>query len=244
MPEKFDYNSIPVGYYDAVYHLAKGIQSKWHHLKFAHILEILPRKGRHCDIGCAAGTFIGTCNYSELSSTGVDISDLQINYAKEKYHSATKKFMTTNENFDNLPSESFDIITIIELIEHLSPQDIEKLLVNAEKILKPDGKIILTTPNYASLYPIIEFFVNKLGKVSYEEQHITKLTPKKLRAIIPPIFQITRLKTNLGFAPFSAFIHWNLADFINKIEAKLLNHLNYGNIIICELQKSTPNNNS
>ena len=34
MPSDFDYDTIPVGYYDNVYRRRRGIQSKWHHMKF------------------------------------------------------------------------------------------------------------------------------------------------------------------------------------------------------------------
>ena len=37
--EDFDYNSIEAGYYDRVFHKRAGIQSKWHHLKFAPIRD-------------------------------------------------------------------------------------------------------------------------------------------------------------------------------------------------------------
>jgi len=33
----FDYDSIPVGYYDLVFQRRCGVQSKWHHLKFQHV---------------------------------------------------------------------------------------------------------------------------------------------------------------------------------------------------------------
>ena len=33
----FDYDALPAGYYDQVFHRRRGVQSKWHHLKFAQL---------------------------------------------------------------------------------------------------------------------------------------------------------------------------------------------------------------
>ena len=43
----FEYSSIYSGYYDRVFHRGKGVQSKWHHLKFKLIRERLGEGRRH-----------------------------------------------------------------------------------------------------------------------------------------------------------------------------------------------------
>ena len=37
----FNYESIPVGYYDSIYKRKKGIQSKWHHIHYNLVKRIL-----------------------------------------------------------------------------------------------------------------------------------------------------------------------------------------------------------
>ncbi len=234
---QFDYNSIPVGYYDEVFHRQSGIQSKWHHIKFREVAKKLPMNGQHCDIGCAAGTFIGNFTNENLSSVGIDISELQIEYAISKYKSNKNNFLLTTPNFSNLPTDYYDYVTSIELIEHLNYDDINKILINIHKILKPGGRLILTTPNYKSLYPLIEFFVNKLGRVSYEEQHISKFTLQKLINIIPNNYKLIQCETRVGFAPFLAGFNWLMPDYVNKFENYLFNKINYGHILFLELEK-------
>ena len=180
---KFDYNSINPGYYDRIFHQRKGIQSKWHHLKFSHVQSLLGDYGDHLDIGCGPGTFIGLLDENKRS-IGVDVSALQIAYANQHYGTPVHKFVPVTDN-EPLPfsEESFDVITIIEVIEHLSWPVIITMLKKAYQLLKKEGRLIITTPNYRSLWPVIEFVINKTKPVTYEDQHISKFNKKKLKEI-------------------------------------------------------------
>ena len=90
-----------------------------------------------------------------------NISEKQISYANKKYRTDSKKFL----QFDKvIPFEdnSFDSVSMIELIEHLSDDEIANLFQQIYRVLKKGGKIYITTPNYLSLWPILEFFLNKI----------------------------------------------------------------------------------
>ena len=83
----FNYDKIPVGYYDKIFKKEKGIQSKWHHTHYNYVKKIMGSYTKHLDLACAGGTFIGNLSDNK-KSFGVDISIKQINYAKKFY---TKK---------------------------------------------------------------------------------------------------------------------------------------------------------
>ena len=61
---------------------------------------------------------------------------------------------------------------MIELIEHLPPADARRLLAEARGMLSPQGRLVVTTPNYRSLWPLIEWGLNRVSRVSYEQQRI------------------------------------------------------------------------
>jgi SAM-dependent methyltransferase len=44
-------------------------------------------------------------------------------------------------------TRQFDVITILEVIEHIPPGDVAKLFQRAAELLKPGGNIIVSTPN-------------------------------------------------------------------------------------------------
>ena len=127
----FDYQGIPVGYYDEILHSGGNIRKSWHLQKFERVLEALPERPHQTllDIGCFAGTFLSLVPKSRFETQlGVDILPNQIEYANRVHGTAFRKFRTIKnvETFDNI-NESFDCITLIEVIEHLDSKEIHDL---------------------------------------------------------------------------------------------------------------------
>ena len=67
---------------------------------------------------------------------------------------------------------------MIELIEHIDNRDLNHLLKECKRVLNKNGNIYLSTPNYLSLWPILEFFLNKVSPVDYKHEHINKFNKK------------------------------------------------------------------
>ena len=230
-PADFDYDSIPIGYYDEVFRREHGMQSKWHHQKFKRVREEFPATGKHVDVACGPGTFVGTLPPS-IISTGVDISAPQVNYARQHYTSANRSFRTMVAGALDFPDASTDVVTSIELIEHIDEQEAIRLLRECSRILKPSGKMVITTPNYAFLWPLIELGLNRLGKVSYAQQHITKYTPAKLRHLLTDVgFAQVKVEACLWSAPFAAALGWNFSDTIARLEPDFVTK-NLGHLLI------------
>jgi len=219
----YNYDAIGPGYYDEVFRRNAGIQSKWHHLKFAHVRRQFPADARdHLDIGCGPGTFIGTLP-SSLHCVGTDLAQAQIDYANREYGSDTHSFLCVRAGAMPFDDASFDVVTLVELIEHLERPVIEGLLVEARRVLRPGGRLLLTTPNYASLWPLLEKVVNAKAPVTYEDQHISFFTPARLRTLLRDTgFADVRATTFQGVAPFVAGLHWKLADRVQIVENPLL----------------------
>ena len=221
--DAYDYASIDPGYYDAVFKRGAGIQSKWHHSKFRHVRRQMPADyERHLDIACGPGTFIGTLE-NNAYSLGVDLAEPQIQFAQREYGTESHEFKVVPAGKLPLEDESFDIVTLIELIEHLEYPVIEELLAESKRVLKPGGRVVLTTPNYGSLWPLLEKIVNARSEVSYEDQHITFFKQKRLLALLQGLkFTHCEVSTFQGVAPFLAGINWKLADVVQNIENPLL----------------------
>jgi ubiquinone/menaquinone biosynthesis C-methylase UbiE len=202
MKKKTDYNKIVTGYYDLIYKKKKGIQSAWHHIKFNFIKKKIDKKIKHLDIGCGPGTFIGLIKKAE--SIGIDISKNQILYAKKNYSNNHKSFYVFKKKIP-LKDNSIDTITLIELIEHLNKIDLAKLMFECMRILKKNGKIIITTPNYFSLWPLLELILNFISPISYKHQHINKFDKKKLKNfLINHNLKIDKIESFILISPFLA----------------------------------------
>ena len=140
---------------------------------------------------------------------------------------------------NNIPfkKNSFDSISMIELIEHLPKGEILKLINESHTKIKPGGKLYITTPNYRSIWPLLELIVNLTSEVSYEDQHITKLNKKKLLDLIDlKKFKVTNISTYIFLSPFLAFFSFRLAISFLKID-NFLTYFFPGHSIYLELEK-------
>jgi SAM-dependent methyltransferase len=222
--EPFDYERIPAGYYDHVYRRRKGMQSKWHHLKFRRVARELDGCHRVLDVGCGPGTLAG--NFPQHEWVGADVSTRQVAHARTTYGSQGARFY--NRSPSDLPDDErdFDAVSMVELIEHLDPLLLANTLDDALDRVMPGGKVVLTTPNFHSPWPLIEAVLNRVSDVSYDFQHINKFTRFRLRALLEAhgLERVT-VEPYLCLAPFAASISWGLADWVAAKEHALESRL-------------------
>ena len=116
-------------------------------------------------------------------------------------------------------SKYFDSISLLEIIEHLSDRKISKILNECYRVLKKDGKLFITTPNYYSFWPILEFIINQFSDVSYEEQHINKFNKKKLISFLGKYnFTIKKITSYIFFSFFFAMFSFKFSLKLVKID--------------------------
>jgi len=121
---------------------------------------------------------------------------------------------------------------MIELLEHLAPEDAVRLLRQACSLLSADGTLILTTPNYRSLWPFIEWGVNLSSPVSYEQQHINKYHRSRLvHHLADAGYHDVTVKTVVGLAPFAAVLGPGPARWLEALESGVGN-LGCGNLLL------------
>ena len=157
-------DEVPPTYYDDVYRRNRGIQSKWHHLKFARFKRDLPAGADHLDVGCGPGTFIGTLS-PERRSTGVDVTREFLDIARSRYGGPNKIFAEMTAESLEFDDNTFDVVTCIEVIEHIGEAGVTRLLGEIRRVLRPGGLLLTSTPNYASPWPVVEAGVGLVWKI-------------------------------------------------------------------------------
>ena len=110
--------------------------------------------GSHLDIGSGTGNLIrrirqqydltsSACDYTdefmELDDVNVDIVDL-------------------NDGLLPYPDNSFDLVTFTEVAEHL--ENYHAIVHEIHRVLKPNGVIIITTPNILNMKSRMRFLTN------------------------------------------------------------------------------------
>lgn len=251
---RFDYDSIPVGHYDAVLRTGRPSRRLWHLSKFERVLDSLesletgrdPRERSILDIGCFAGSFLSMVGEERFGrQIGVDILPEQVAYANAHFGTDYRKFIhiDTVAGLGALEG-SFDCVTLIEVIEHLNRVEIAELLEQIAGKVRKGGTLVLTTPNYASAWPAIELLLNRVSDVSYEEQHITKLTyfgiEKTLSEIYPRFadeFSVSAKTTTHFVTPFLAEISFRGARALSRMVPYRKWHLPFGNLVLLVLRR-------
>lgn len=130
-------------------------------LRYKKVVGHIPEDSVVCDIGCGydAG-FLKKISYFIKQGIGLDKEVADFKGANLEF----KKIKV----FKDIPigNETCDVVTLIAVIEHLDhPQEILK---EAFRVLKEEGKLILTTPTPMAK-PILEFLSFKLGLVDKNE---------------------------------------------------------------------------
>lgn len=246
-PPRFDYGGIPTGYYDEVMRTGHPVRRCWHRQKFERVIAALPQgEGISIlDVGCFAGTFLSLVPSRFSRQLGVDILPVQVAWATDRHRAPWREFQTieTLAELETL-GETFDCITLIEVIEHLNADEIRSLLRSVASLLNPGGRFVLTTPNYASAWPMVEFVLNRLSDVKYEEQHLTRFRfpsfDRRLRMLAPEFDEAMELdlKTTSHFlSPFLGVISERLAMRASRFRDPERWHLPIGNLILARYRK-------
>ena len=101
---------------------------------------------RVLDIGCAGGAFPKAASDLGFSVTGVEPSSWLAEYGKKTYNLDIRTGLLSEQEF---AKASFDIITLWDVIEHLTDPD--EVIRQVNHLLKDKGVLIVNYPNYASL---------------------------------------------------------------------------------------------
>lgn len=94
------------------------------------------------DIGCGWGDFEEVLEQEKIPYLGIDVNKEAIEICKKK--GLNCRLQKLNQ-WNNETIKQFDVITLFQVIEHL--QNPLPLLQSAKKLLKPNGIILITTPN-------------------------------------------------------------------------------------------------
>ncbi|HWG40671.1 MAG TPA: class I SAM-dependent methyltransferase [Candidatus Acidoferrales bacterium] len=152
-------------------------------------------KGRLLDIGTGYGQFLHHAQPFFSGVTGTEVSASAIAIAKEKY--GLLLLAGQVEDLD-LPAESFDIITLFHVLEHVP--DPSKLVHRCHALLRAQGTLVIAVPNdvlaWTSKIKKIgkqfglkryQQFSAKLGisrAGSSPEIHLSHFTPSVLRRLL------------------------------------------------------------
>ena len=159
-----------------------GMEAYYRESRKNGLLETFPKNlGLVLDVGGGDGNiFRSILKFFPIEPSKIILADFA---ATQMRSSAvlldSQKYFFCKADATKLPfkDNSFDTIFNSEMIEHLYPQDSKKMLDEFFRVLKPGGKLIITTPNRSeyrrliqeSSLSVILFFMRKKGLMEREK---------------------------------------------------------------------------
>jgi methionine biosynthesis protein MetW len=183
-------------------------------------------KGVLLDVGCGDGSSSEELVKDGWSIFGLELSPKNVTKARKKGINAV-----VGNAEEKLPynDDMFDVMIAGEVIEHLTNP--KNFLEECYRVLKPNGVLIMTTPNVCFLSSRIKVMFGKLPYASapFHFQYFTLSSLKKL--LKESGFTIERAMGNMIFGecifdrlkvPFLKFISTYPAKFLPTLSANLI----------------------
>ncbi len=183
------------------------------------------------DVGCGTGAWLdklGKIGFSNLHGIDLDTKQFQTDRATVS---------RVNLDSDNLNFDSqFDLITAIEIIEHL--ENPGRIFNFVENNLKPDGYFLLTTPNIHSISCRLKFLMS--GKLaSFDEKgdqtHIYPVLFQSLEKILPR-YSLNIVK-QWGYPDQGSVIYRRSTQLISKLLGSIVPENISGDSLCLLIQK-------
>jgi 2-polyprenyl-3-methyl-5-hydroxy-6-metoxy-1,4-benzoquinol methylase len=121
---------------------------------FRNILDVIaqyvPKDARLLEFGCGTGNLASLVAAKGFRVLGVDISERFIGHAKRTYAAHQSNLDFAAVGFGPLPfsDTSFDCIFTCAVLEHC--YEVEKIVSDFHRLLRPGGILIIGTPNLLS----------------------------------------------------------------------------------------------
>ncbi len=148
--------------------LANALKKKHHYGRYSIVKGLIKEHGKNLlDVGCGSpsscmreGSFLRFLGYGQ----GVDIEQRNI------------EFPFKIGDIKNLPFRdgSFDVVTAIEVIEHID--DYNKALKEVHRVLNDNGVFVMTTPNNTMFFRTFWYFWEKTFGRKWHHTHLTFYT--------------------------------------------------------------------
>lgn len=120
------------------------------------------------DLGCGRGEWLEILNSLGIKNLGIDNDDSMLE--------ESRRYGLNVEKHDALsflqkqPNETISVLSAFQLVEHLPENDLNTLIAEADRVLKPHGVLVLETPNPENIYVATNLFYN-------DPTHVTPITP-------------------------------------------------------------------
>lgn len=120
------------------------------YLEEVELVRTYAKKDAHVlDVGCNAGWLLGYLKNANFAIEGVEPSNILADIAHRRTGAVIHNcYLHEVQDRDG----AFDCIMATDVIEHITPENINQFIVSMYRLLKPGGRVIIKTPNVKYTY--------------------------------------------------------------------------------------------
>jgi SAM-dependent methyltransferase len=194
---------VPSDFHDAAWvAVPEGARPEAFAPRRAFLLHAVRPGDRVLDLGCGDGAFAAELAGAGAQPVGVDVSEEAVRRARAAQPNIDFHLVEAGAP---LPFEdaSFDVVWAGEVIEHVL--DVAGLLSEVRRVLRPEGRLLVTTPNHPPLRALALALSPRRFARHFDprSQHVRFLTGGTLRELLEDLgFADVKISTT-GGPPFA-----------------------------------------
>lgn len=150
------------------------------------LMPFIKTKSLVLDYGCGTGFLMKSLIGKSFTVYGTDSSIASLNTVQEKFgHENNFGGILTDKDIisDKKYEGFFDVVCLIEVVEHLPDRQLNAVIANIKKLLKKNGTVLITTPNEEDLAASF-VYCPLSGKVFHRWQHVRNWSDSSLESYL------------------------------------------------------------
>jgi SAM-dependent methyltransferase len=158
------------------------------HNRLNFLVKQIKPHSRVLDIGVGAGNFERMALVAGHDVYALDPSETSIQKLRERLKLGEKAQIGYGQNMP-FPSNFFDAVVVSEVIEHLSPDVTQAVLVEIGRVLCNGGILLGTVPARENLQESMVVCPH-CGEIFHRWGHLQAFTPDTMRELLSPRFTV------------------------------------------------------
>jgi 2-polyprenyl-3-methyl-5-hydroxy-6-metoxy-1,4-benzoquinol methylase len=139
------------------------------------------RGKRILDFGCGRGDLLAQFFARGIAAEGLEFSEESARVTSERFANEPL-FGGVAVGSETLASGSFDVVLLVEVIEHLLDAQLTPTLAEVRRLLSPGGKVVVTCPNGEDL-DMDSLRCPDCGAAFHRWQHLRSLDSRSIAAL-------------------------------------------------------------